>query len=209
MTEETVAQLNKNLEIIRLYVDFIPDELEKKYAELLKQINEANEKGETQRLEALIHEVSPLTREMQTILDKVAQETKSKDFTEGEELLWFHRVTKGVLKKQLIQLWAITNKRAFLRDYEKATLVAIPLNSCEVVVMNQHRRSTGTRVGTFGGAYRGYFGGVSSGMSWGESKSYGDLCFMQGGRMILRFEQISDPQGIKQLVKAIQKQTAV
>lgn len=209
MGEDVITKLGDFREIIKQYKDLIPDELEEKYKKILRRMVEAKKRGDNKKFEVLITEIQPVVMEISKILQKIVEEVKSKDLVEGEEILWFNRLTKGIFKKRLVQLWAITNKRAFIRDYEKDLVVAVPLNACEVVVMNQHRKSKGTHVGSFTGYAYGGFGGVVAGVSSSRSQSYGDLCFIQNGQIVLRFPGISDPQGVKNLVKTIQKQTAI
>jgi hypothetical protein len=72
--------------------------------------------------------------------------------------------------------------------------------------MNQYRSSTGSRVGTFMGARGSLFAGVGESTYSSTSQTYGDLVFFLSGREVLRFQGISDPQGVRRMVETLKKQ---
>jgi hypothetical protein len=134
------------------------------------------------------------------------------DISQGEQILWRHDIEKGVIHKEVIAEWMITNQRAMIRipitsenTIPKVAYVGHSIS--ESVVMNQFRKSQGNRVGNFVGSYSGGgFAGVSSGISSSKSMSYGDLVFLANGKEMFRFRGISDPNGVNRLVKALKKQ---
>jgi hypothetical protein len=160
----------------------------------------------------------------QVYLDRLSNELKKQlplpeivypkgyDIMQGEQILWRHDIEKGVIHKEVIQEWFITNHRAMLRvpvsnENQKPQLAYVGYLISESVVMNQFRKSQGNRVGNFVGSYSGGgFAGVSSGISSSKSISYGDLVFLANGKEMFRFRGISDPNGVNRLVKALKKQ---
>jgi hypothetical protein len=134
------------------------------------------------------------------------------NLNENEQAIWTHEITKGILKKEVVERWIITNLRALkffpmTKERPKANMTAVGLAISDTVVMNQYRNSKGSRVGTFtgGGSGRGV-AGVSVGMSDNISRPFGDLVFLLGGKEVLRFPNISDPNGVNKIIKALKKQ---
>lgn len=133
------------------------------------------------------------------------------NLNDGEEVLWVHEVKRGLIHKETVEKWIITNLRAIkfypeTKDRPKPEMNAIGHIMADVVVMNQHRKSTGDRVGTFTGSYR-YGLGVGAGYArtHTESRTYGDLVFLVAGREAFRFPGVSDPHGVKKLIETLKK----
>jgi len=88
-------------------------------------------------------------------------------------------------------------------------IIYVGLNISDSVVMNQHRKSQGTRVGNFvGEGSGGSFSGVTAGTSRSTSTTYGDLVFFAKGKEILRFQEISDPHDVHIMIETVKKQRA-
>ncbi|MGI0026604.1 MAG: hypothetical protein ACREAD_02035 [Nitrosopumilaceae archaeon] len=130
----------------------------------------------------------------------------SANLQQGEEFIWSHSEEKGLIHKHLKQLWAITNYRIFNYDAETNQITGLLMMSDleDPVVMNTHRVSNSTRVGSYSSFSRGF--GISSGKSSSKSVTVGDLVFMSGGRPFITWSGITDPNGLKRMVTAIKKE---
>lgn len=116
---------------------------------------------------------------------------------EGEEVLWQRQLTKGVFKKQVVAVERITNYR--INQNEKV----IGFGMVEdIVVMNRHSVSSGSSAGVITGRY-----GARTMVGSGSSKSHqvGDLVFMYQGKPFITFQQVTDPNGISDLLKSAWK----
>ncbi len=124
----------------------------------------------------------------------------------GEEFIWSHSEEKGLIHKHLTKLWAITNYRIFNYDAETNQITGrlMMADLEDPVVMNTHRISNSTRVGSYGSFSRGF--GISSGQSTSKSVTVGDIIFMSGGKPVITWGGITDPNGLKRMVTAIKKE---
>ena len=81
----------------------------------------------------------------------------NRSFNVGEQVIWSHAIEKGVFNKEIVERWFITNMRAIkqfpvTKDNPQEKFVAVGwLDLSDSVVMNQFRKSKGTRVGSFAG----------------------------------------------------------
>jgi hypothetical protein len=139
------------------------------------------------------------------IISSYLNKMRSENFLQDEQVLWYHEVTKGVFKKQVLEKWLITNYRAMKIDFMSNKVARVGLLISDAVVMNKRRDTSGSRTGVFTGAVRGVFGGVSVSSSSSTSRTVGDLIFMIAGKEVIRFPQISDPDGVKKLIDTIKK----
>ena len=202
--ENKFADVEKQYQFMK---DYIPDELEKRYSNLLKQIKEAKD---VKKLQFIADELSKLTAEMSKFIGRAVEEQKAKELLKDEKILWSFETKKGFFTKKIQSLSAVTNRRVFIRDYERDAISALPINIIDdVVVMNKHRASQGTRIGTFSGYARGNVGGISVGMSNSQSKNIGDVCIMVKGEIKLTWQNVSDPDSVKRLILSIKKQTKI
>ena len=81
------------------------------------------------------------------------------------------------------------------------------LDLSDSVVMNQVRKSKGSRVGSFAGVYGGGgFVGTTTGISSGTSMTFGDIVFLHNDREILRLQGISDPNEVNHLIQTLKKE---
>jgi hypothetical protein len=108
---------------------------------------------------------------------------------------------------------AVTNKRCLKYDTQSKGIVAqIGITHWpEVVIMNVHRVNDSLGGGVFltprmfGLPGLGGFG-VYGGPRRGNLKIFGDVSFLNEGKVIMTFENVKDPQGVKQLVEALKRQ---
>ncbi len=126
-------------------------------------------------------------------------------FSDGEDMIWYDANIGGIINKSLKIMFAVTNFRILLYNFEQSGGSSILLPTLDdVVVMNRSSVSDSVRTGTFvgGGRIKG-FGGVhaSYGKSW--SKVIGDLVFMVNGQDVMRWGGIADPTGISQMIKSV------
>jgi hypothetical protein len=132
---------------------------------------------------------------------------------DGETLLWHRESRRGLIHKEVIMEEAITNQRALKYDTESRRVVAqIGISHWpQVVVMNIHRVNDSLGGGVFltpsmfGLPSLGGFG-VYGGPRRGNLKIFGDVSFMKDGMVVLTFESVKDPQGIRQLVAALERE---
>lgn len=173
-----------------------------------------------ERLSEELRKVLPLPALVLNPMEKPATQEEleyqakilNRNLNPDEQILWSHVVKKGVLHKEVAERWIITNIRAIkqypvTKENPQEKFLAIGLDVCDVVVMNQFRSSKGDRVGSFAGTY-GHGGVVGTGtsVSASTSKTYGDLVFLHGGREVFRFPGVSDPNGVKRMIQTLRKQ---
>jgi hypothetical protein len=132
---------------------------------------------------------------------------------EGETLLWHRESRRGLIHKEVSMEEAVTNKRALKYDTENKRVVAqIGISHWpQVVVMNIHRVNDSLGGGVFLNprmfSLPGLGGfGVYGGPRRGNLKIFGDVSFMKDGKVVLTFENVKDPQGIRQLVAALERE---
>jgi len=106
---------------------------------------------------------------------------------------------------------AVTNKRCLKYDIEKRQVVAqIGISqSPDVVVMNVHRVNNSLGGGVF--LTPRIFGlpgglGLYGGPRRGNIKIFGNVSFMKEGKVILTFENIQAPQGLRFLVETLKRE---
>lgn len=122
-------------------------------------------------------------------------------------------MAKGLIHKELVEKWVITNFRAFkffpkTQDRPNNEIRTIGLHISDTVVMNQYRSSSGNRIGNFvGGSSGGGFSGVSISTSKSTSRTFGDLVFLFAGKEVLCFKNISDPSGVRKMIQTLRKQS--
>jgi hypothetical protein len=168
--------------------------------DLIKELEKAIKSNDEEKSKTLMEKVKLIVTEYQTKVEKPE--------LEDEQVLWRHKVTKGIFHKEVIEDWVITNFRAYIRCYiPKTEMFSVGLAVADTVVMNQHRNSSGNRVGTFTGVGGYGFAGTGISTSSSTSRTYGDLAFFSfGGKQIFCFKNISDPQGVRRMIETIKKQ---
>ena len=160
--------------------------------------------GSTQDPNAIISE-NPQTEPQQI--------TSLIPLTDGERILWHKETTHGLVHKDIVMEEAVTNKRCIKYDAQSKNIVAqIGIAHWpEVVIMNVHRVNDSLGGGVyltprmFGLPGLGGFG-VYGGPRRGNLKVFGDVSFLSDGKVVMTFENVKDPQGVRQLVEALKRQ---
>ena len=132
--------------------------------------------------------------------------------TDGERILWHKETTHGLVHKEVTMEEAVTNKRCLKYDAQTKNIVAqIGITHWpEVVIMNVHRVNDSLGGGVF--LTPRMFGlpglpfGVYGGPRRGNLKVFGDVSFLVEGKVVMTFENVKDPQGVRQLVEALKRQ---
>jgi len=131
--------------------------------------------------------------------------------TEGERILWHRDSTHGLIHKEVAFEEAVTNKRCMRYDVPNRRIVAqVGIDSMpEVVIMNVHRVNDSLGGGIFltprmlglPGLPVGLYGGPRR----GNLKIFGDVSLLVSGNIVMTFENIKDPQGLRQLIQALKR----
>jgi hypothetical protein len=150
---------------------------------IIRQVDKAVKAGD----EGMVREL--MRSKIQPIIDDYQARVLSTKYHRGEQLLWYHETKKGIIHREIVARWAITNLRAY-KVYSNGQFAAIGLAVTDTVVMNQIRESTGTRTGVFTGVGGRGFAGMSTGVSHSESHSRrpGFLSWRKGGIEIPRHQ---------------------
>lgn len=144
---------------------------------------------------------------------ELQQVQSSIPLNEGERILWHKETTRGLVHKEVGMEEAVTNKRCLKYNTESKQVIAqIGIAHWpELVIMNVHRINDSLGGGVFltprmfGLPGLGGFG-VYGGPRRGLLKVFGDIPFLSEGKVIMTFENVKDPQGVKQLVEALKRQ---
>jgi hypothetical protein len=144
---------------------------------------------------------------------QVERADSSIPLAEGENILWHRSSTRGLLHKEVTMEEAVTDKRCLKYDVEKHEIVAqIGINHRpDAVVMNVHRvnDSVGGEVfltpRMFGFPGLGGFG-VYGGPRRGNIKIFGDVSIMSEGKVVMTFENIASPQGLRILIETLKRE---
>lgn len=193
--ESAEAKLEEKL---KPFKNIIPESIQ-------KELKTAAKSGDVAQLSALI------IGKVDQILEDYIARIMNGNLYPDQQILWLHQIKKGLLHREVVEEWIITNFRALKRfpvtkENPTPRFAAVGLAISDSVVMNQQRRSKGNRVGTFTGAGGGTFAGTAVGLSSSTSTAYGDLVFVFDGKEVLRFQGISDPQGVRRLIQTLVKQ---
>ena len=152
----------------------------------------------------------------QIIVEGQKPETKpqvasSIPLVEGENILWHRDSTRGIIHKEVRLEEAVTNKRCLKYDVQnRQTLAQVGIeNMPEVVIMNVRRVSDSLGGGVFltprmlglPGLPFGLYGGPRR----GKLKISGDISLMVNGNIVMTFENVNDPQGVRQLIQALKR----
>jgi hypothetical protein len=140
------------------------------------------------------------------------QITSQIPLTEGETILWHRDSKHGLIRKEVTLEEAVTNKRCLKYDVQNRRIVAqVGIeNVPEVVIMNVHRVNDSLGGGVFltprilgmPALPFGLYGGPRR----GNLKISGDVSFMVNGNVVMTFENVNSPQGLRQLVQALKRE---
>jgi hypothetical protein len=189
---------SKLLDQLTIFKNIFPKQLQKELEKTMKN-------NDSKEFYIFVNE------KINPVIQNYTKQIINHDFNPDEESLWVHEVTRGVFNKEVIEKWIVTNLRAMIylpvtKENPQAKISAIGLKISDSVVMNQQRRSSGSRVGTFVGSGGRGFVGASVGSSQSKSSTYGDLVFLFNGKEAFRFSGVSDPHGVRRLIETIKKQ---
>lgn len=110
----------------------------------------------------------------------------------GEDVLWENIVSKGLIKREVVEVQRLTNYRVMQNERS----IGLPMVD-DILVMNSHSVSQGQFVSV--GRY------TRVGMGSGRSRTVGDVVFMRQGKPFIVFRQIGDPHGLERLAKSTRK----
>jgi len=143
--------------------------------------------------------------------EHIPQLTSTIPMAEGERILWHRDSTHGLIRKEVTFEEAVTNKRCMRYDVPNKRIVAqVGIESMpQVVIMNVHRVNDSLGGGIFltprmlglPGLPVGLYGGPRR----GNLKIFGDVSLMVNGNIVMTFENIKDPQGVRQLIQALKQ----
>jgi hypothetical protein len=122
----------------------------------------------------------------------------------GEEIVLYNIGTEGIINKSIKWLEVITNYRILEYVFNDHTSNVIVMEGIDdVVVMNRHTSSQTYSIGN-------YYSGRHSIMGFSNrnstSRTIGDVVIMNQGKPFITLNQVSDPQGVKNLIKSMKKQ---
>jgi len=201
---------------VEVYVNAEPDK-----TTIQALIDHRRSKAYTEELkEEIAKNLQPLPRVVFTAMQPPTNQEQfnrqaplvNPNFNPDEQVLWSHRVTKGLFHKEIVEEWIITGLRAIkkypvTKENPQERFISVSLSDADVVVMSQHRETNGNRVGTFAGTARGgFFTGTTTGLSHSRGVTYGDLVFLHDKKEIIRFGDISDPQDVNHMIQTIKKE---
>jgi hypothetical protein len=117
----------------------------------------------------------------------------------GESILWKRSFSKGIINRHLTFTEVVTNIRAVCIDDERLAVVRYAsIRASDVSVESERREYSGVHSG-----YGRY--GTYGGTSFGQSSTYGNLSFLENGRVVLTLYNVKDPHGLKDLIMASKK----
>jgi hypothetical protein len=148
----------------------------------------------------------------QPIAESKPQIKSNIPLTEGETILWHRDSKHGIIHIEVTVEEAVTNKRCLKYDVENRRIVAqVGIeNMPEVVIMNMHRVNDSLGGGIFltprmlglPGLPIGLYGGPRR----GNLKISGDVSLMVNGNVVMTFENVNSPQGLRQLIQALKRE---
>jgi hypothetical protein len=132
-------------------------------------------------------------------VENTSQLASNIPLTDAERILWHRDSTHGLIHKEITFEEAVTNKRCLRYDVPNKRIVAqVGIdNMPEVVIMNVHRVNDSLS----GGIFLTPYGGPRR----GNLKIFGDVSLLVDGNLVMTFENIKDPQGLKQLIQALKR----
>lgn len=119
-----------------------------------------------------------------------------------EKVLWKHEVDEGFLRRNITDTYVITNHRV-IRNYSSVPLQLVD----EIILMDRRRSSDVSGVSESDPGFRG----ASPGSErldrreieyTSEVRDIGDIVFMSGGKIAIKFEDVADPEGVAALARA-------
>jgi hypothetical protein len=144
---------------------------------------------------------------------QVKQVNSAIPLAEGEAILWHREITHGLIHKEIVSEEAVTNQRCLKYNVENKQVVAqIGIeHRPDVVVMNTHRQNDSLGGGVFltprmfGLPGLGGFG-VYGGPRRGNIKMFGDVSIMSEGKIVMTFQNVQAPQGLRFLIESLKRE---
>ena len=129
----------------------------------------------------------------------------SGNLQKDESMIWSHYEQRGFWQKRFSKIYAVTNFRIFIYDFEinKMTGLLMMSDLDDIVVTDTYRSSSSIRYGVYGSFSSGF--GGTGGQSKGESVTMGKITFLSSGRPIISLNGVSDPNGLKRLTMFVKK----
>lgn len=124
----------------------------------------------------------------------------------GEKIIYYYEWKGGFFRRRLEGFWAITNYRVISLKLNEDELIQIPLKYVDIAVTDSHNISQSNSVGYGVGLPGSIALGMGAISRKGVSIRIGNLNFIFNGGIVMQFQNIPDPTGIKQLVYAVKKQ---
>ena len=146
--------------------------------------------------------------------DTIQQVSSKIPLASDEHILWHKESSRGLIHKEVMVEEAITNKRCLKYDVPAGQIIAqIGFNHLpQIVVMNIRRINDSLGGGVF--LTPRMFGlpglgglGVYGGPRRGYLKVFGDISIMSEGKVVMTFENVKDPQGVRQLIEALKRES--
>jgi len=140
------------------------------------------------------------------------QITSEIPLTEGETILWHRDSKHGLICKEVALEEAVTNKRCLKYDVQNKRIVAqVGIgNVPEVVIMNVHRVNDSLGGGVFLTPRMLGLPALPFGLYGlprrGNLKISGDVSFVVNGNVVMTFENVNSPQGLRQLIQALKRE---
>jgi hypothetical protein len=123
------------------------------------------------------------------------------DLAPGENVLW-RNIKKHLWFGHTTQIMEVTEHSIILWREKPALNVRIPISSLtDVVVTNQQHISNYYGMSP-GHSYGGGFSGPRMYMGQSTGTSIGDIEMFQGSRMVMQWRGLTDPQGVRNLIRA-------
>ena len=143
--------------------------------------------------------------------EELPQLTSTIPLAQRERILWHRDSTHGLIRKEITLEEAVTNMRCLRYDVPSKRIVAqVGIDTLpEVIIMNIHRVNDSIGGGIFltprmlglPGLPLGFYGGPRR----GNLKIFGDVSLLVSGNIVMTFENIKDPQGLRQLIQALKR----
>lgn len=125
----------------------------------------------------------------------------------GETVLWYNILEeRKMFRVKTKELWIITNHRVLQIDGKRGAVIQLPLKYVDIVVVNARTDYQSEGVGVFVGVPASIASGMGFLQRKGSSRRIGDLVFLLNGQILLIFNNVLDPSGVKRLIDQAKRQ---
>lgn len=123
--------------------------------------------------------------------------------TPDETTIWSNVTHKGIIRRHTTQVMEITNYAVYLQREGQPTIRIPFISLSQVVALNAHYAGSGIHYTVGSGSYRSRsYMGVSS----YSGHSVGDILFMSGTSVLLRFNGVNDAGGLARVCNGLIRQ---